>query len=67
MWYKGLKLFDTNLVEDSSDKEIKFLDELSSQEILNTKEKINRISITKTNNLYEEHESEDGIPGCAQQ
>ena len=60
---------DTNLVEDSSDKEIKFLDELSPQEILNTKERINNVSTknSNTNNLYEEDDSEDGVPGCAQQ
>ena len=61
---------DTNLVEDSYDKEIKFLDVLSPQEILNTKERINNVSATNSNNtsnLYEEDDSEDGVPGCAQQ
>ena len=58
---------DTNLVEDSSDKEIKFLDELSAQEILNTKERISRVSTNNSNNFYEEDDTEDGVPGCAQQ
>ena len=67
---------NSNVVEDSSNKEIKFLDSLSVSELKRTKDKINLVNSNIKNGSkhhqfpqdeFNENIEDDGVPGCAQQ
>ena len=61
-------------MEDSANKEVKFLDSLSVSELKRTNDKINLINSNIGNGSkqypqdeFNESMEDDGVPGCAQQ